>query len=673
MVLISILQVYNYKGGESLSNITTYLKKIKTAILGEEVRGAIHDAIDAINKDTESTTKRQDNLEAVHRQLIINAGNSNAEVVDARIDKVTGDSYSTLGDRLDDASKKITEMSEKLLENKIKLIEDVDGTDYKKGDVIDISYLISEQIKNYSRLMRNLHTKKFVNIICRGDSLTYGYDIYSSDVIEPSSDITDLGKSHVRTRANKQYPQMLEVYLREFGYDVTVTNLGYSGAWVKASFDYYYKKRTDNLEFIMLGTNDSRLSSCPYAGDVAQFTEYYEQLIVRELLFGNGLVLIQPVNTRNMKDIDIETFRTAVKLLGDKYTIPVIDGSEILNNYSYNIWSDATHLNATGYSILACGIASAIAVQDLTQPKQLSDGTILLTRPTLDSCCYVNDNAVYFNSAAGYTPDSVQEGGRLACRLNKGGELIYTFYNSIENLALLPTVYLNKNTRIKFQLNFGLPQAKVPLTTSNYEYTAWDGTLPNEFIIESDDQTYTYSKVTANRDLIHNQPLILANKGFYSLRITNISDESSDGGTANLFGIECMSIESFYNLCNRSKYHRLFTNNAGVGEVDAMIELSESMNNFDVLAFHTHFFGYETHIVDFSTGTLQYLKHINLVDDDGADLRTAYNEIRVQKVDDYNVKVTLNKSLVRDSSGNATFANAGDYLAKIRGISGIKY
>lgn len=564
-------------------------------------------------------------------------------------------------------------LSDALSKDKISLIADVDGTDYKQGDIIDISFLISEQSKNYSHLIKNLHTKESVSIICRGDSLTYGYDVNSEDIIDASTELTDLGTSHSRTRAGKQYPQMLGEYLKQYGYDVSVTNLGYSGIWAKKSFDEYYKKRSDSLEFIMLGTNDSSLTSCPYVGDVKQFIDYYEQLIIREILFGNGLILIQPINTRNTTNLIMESFRTAVYLLGNKYKIPVIDGSDIIKHYNYTIWSDSIHLNSLGYSILGCAIASSIAVQDLTQPKQLFDGTILLTSPTIDSCCYVNENASYSVSSVGYTPDSTMKGGRSFCRLNTGGEIIYTFYNNVENLVLLPTIYLNANTRIRFQLNFGLPQSKTPLTTSNYQGISWDGTLPNGINLETAETSYSFSKTSANIDFIDNQPLILANKGFYSLRITNIS--ATDDGSANLFGIECMSIESWYNLCNRSKYRILYNNTDGIGDVETVIELTESMNHFDVLSFNTYYFGLETNIVDFSTGSIQYIKHINLVDDgtDTADAKTAYNEIRLQKIDDYHIKITMNKSIIRNENGVSTVMNGTSYLSTIQKITGIKY
>ena len=83
-----------------MANIKTHLDKIKNALFGQEVRGSIHDGIDAINKEVESTTGRQVDLESTFDQLVINAGNSNAEIVDARV-KADGTSYTKLGDRLD--------------------------------------------------------------------------------------------------------------------------------------------------------------------------------------------------------------------------------------------------------------------------------------------------------------------------------------------------------------------------------------------------------------------------------------------------------------------------------------------------------------------------------------------------------------------------------------------
>ena len=89
-----------------MANIKNELNNIKSAIYGKDVRGSIHDGIDAINKEVENTTGRQVDLENTFDQLVINAGNSNAEIVDARV-KSDGTSYSKLGDRLNEVDSQL--------------------------------------------------------------------------------------------------------------------------------------------------------------------------------------------------------------------------------------------------------------------------------------------------------------------------------------------------------------------------------------------------------------------------------------------------------------------------------------------------------------------------------------------------------------------------------------
>lgn len=89
-----------------MANIKTHLNDIKGALFGKDVRGSIHDGMDAINKEIENTTGRQVDLENTFDQLVINAGNSNAEIVDARV-KSDGTSYSKLGDRLNEVDSQL--------------------------------------------------------------------------------------------------------------------------------------------------------------------------------------------------------------------------------------------------------------------------------------------------------------------------------------------------------------------------------------------------------------------------------------------------------------------------------------------------------------------------------------------------------------------------------------
>lgn len=82
-----------------MANVSDKVQQIRQAVYGKDVRESIASGIEAINDETESTTARQANLETTFQQLIINAGNSNAEIVAARVD-VDNNAHPTLRDRL---------------------------------------------------------------------------------------------------------------------------------------------------------------------------------------------------------------------------------------------------------------------------------------------------------------------------------------------------------------------------------------------------------------------------------------------------------------------------------------------------------------------------------------------------------------------------------------------
>ena len=91
-----------------MANIQHWLEQIRRAIYGREVRSSIADAIEAINKE-------QSHLDGAFNQLIINAGNSNAEVVDARV-KADGTQFNTLGDRLAKSDEQFEELNKEVIE-----------------------------------------------------------------------------------------------------------------------------------------------------------------------------------------------------------------------------------------------------------------------------------------------------------------------------------------------------------------------------------------------------------------------------------------------------------------------------------------------------------------------------------------------------------------------------
>ena len=159
-----------------MADIKTHLNNIKGALYGKDVRGSIHDGIDTINKEIENTTSRQVDLENTFDQLVINAGNSNAEIVDARV-KSDGTSYSKLGDRLNEVDSQLAHMAYKPytweefidgVSKGIKVFEFVRGIEYDANNSVEIDY--GDVVINCNSCTINVNCGNVFDL--KGDNIT---------------------------------------------------------------------------------------------------------------------------------------------------------------------------------------------------------------------------------------------------------------------------------------------------------------------------------------------------------------------------------------------------------------------------------------------------------------------------------------------------------------------
>ena len=82
--------------------LSDFTKKIRNAIYVKDVRDAIADGLETVEALEEK------NLET-YNNMVIGAGESNAEIVDARLDNNTGVRYEKVGKRLDKISSQMDE------------------------------------------------------------------------------------------------------------------------------------------------------------------------------------------------------------------------------------------------------------------------------------------------------------------------------------------------------------------------------------------------------------------------------------------------------------------------------------------------------------------------------------------------------------------------------------
>ncbi|WP_186430876.1 sialate O-acetylesterase [Clostridium sp. BSD9I1] len=88
--------------------IASIVQAIRSVTFGKDMRENIARGIETINTEVESTTAKQSLLETVFEQLIIDKGNSNAEIVQARVD-ADGKAYVNLKERMDTVDSHLAE------------------------------------------------------------------------------------------------------------------------------------------------------------------------------------------------------------------------------------------------------------------------------------------------------------------------------------------------------------------------------------------------------------------------------------------------------------------------------------------------------------------------------------------------------------------------------------
>lgn len=519
-----------------MANITNYLNEIKSAVYGKEVRSSIHDGIKSINNEVEVTTNKQKLLDQKFTEQIKNMTNNNpsiAEVVDARIG-LDAKVYDTLGQRLDNQ-----ERSLKYLKKQQTLIS-----------------------KFHDKLLKN----EGVSIGLYGDSMTYGYDVTSGDRREHSV-VDNAGNTYNKTIASVTYPEAFKTIMDEVYGDgkVEVVVRAVGGDYVKKAIERWLPKThpigTD-VCIMNYGINDSRLASCPYAGDTNEFLKYYRELIEAELDNGTAVILMTPFKVRTT-DIRIQTFETAVMNLAKEYGITVIIGDEMAANMSYKWYSDATHWNGEGYKYVGTRIASCFIGDGLINPTRVSENTQLLTRRQLDGIWWDASNTEIYHSSPGTypTPDEAVDQGGLAIRIGTNGTVYYSFYAE-KDLWIAPYIGLNEESSCaELKLNFGLESPdysfdNFPMLGGDVDYSKRAVTTINY----TKDMPKAASRIHLGSILVDELPCLrTVTKGWHTVSIT------AKNGSIGLGGLVFVDTSYFETIRNR---YTKFRNNIEVKPAD---------------------------------------------------------------------------------------------------------
>jgi lysophospholipase L1-like esterase len=187
--------------------------------------------------------------------------------------------------------------------------------------------------------------KKPLNIVCLGDSITYGY----------------LTSKKRGEQVDNHYPLVLKQMLREI-YDyqqINVFNSGVPGWQVRQALknlDAKVYAHKPDMCIIMYGINDARGSfNGGFRRTKKQFYEKYNELI-NELKAHNIEVVIMTPNYAEVKRLD--EFCEIIKLIASEQNVKVVDNYQLFEeivsvNDTKNILPDKIHLRSDLYEVIA--------------------------------------------------------------------------------------------------------------------------------------------------------------------------------------------------------------------------------------------------------------------------------------------------------------------------------
>ncbi|WP_172684717.1 GDSL-type esterase/lipase family protein [Clostridium disporicum] len=561
------------------------IKRSQAEVLRVEAEKERELSYEEIKKDN-STFK--DNINSQYEDIVtefdkvianVTNGNENAtnsEIVQARGKEVN------LNARLDN----FDEQLDKIIN--LKLLMDVDSTSYKINDIISVDKITRLQNLYMAQFLRNLRKGSPVTIACMGDSMTYGHDTTSSDKRNADTTPCDDGSKHSFTRASITYPEALQKYLNKiYSNNVTVINRGYSGDYVKKGIDRWNKKHGANLTIIMYATNDSRADYVPeqYRGNIEEFLKWYEQAIIREILWGKAVVVFAPPKLQSFGDLDVDTFANGLIQLCKKYNVPYIDSELFTINYN-SINSDGVHFNGIGYEIFGMKSASVFVAENLLKPQYVKGGTKLLNRQTIDS--FVVNGTYSYNATSGaYTPSELNNTGGSVLNLNPGSSITYSFYCEEDDMFVIPYIYTISD-KIKISLDYGLKAPENSLDASiGKGATPLDKNKSVIEIINKDVILIDKDKVFTN-DV---ECLRIPTKGWHTLTISNEHRQSTDG-TLVINGIEFMNYDVYASYVNINKFYNQnylkYTSHSILSSEDSVTEMR--IKPSDYLKLHPFYY-----------------------------------------------------------------------------------
>jgi hypothetical protein len=274
-----------------------------------------------------------------------------------------------------------------------------------------------------------------------------------------------------------------------------------SGFSAKTLYQTYTDPHVADITIINCGTNDATTQAgYPLDSNINEYEYWLERLIIRELNWGNPVVLVTPLPLRidksfetyawqpvtdlypTMRRVDSYMMSAVMKYLGAKYSIPVVDSDEIIAPFFDEAYADATasisglaafgdvvHLDTAYLAVWGNGIACSLIGNLMGLKPVAVIGTKFTVRKYHDPIAISSSRN--FNQLMSYDPLGTNRSmaygdwhvGRRSLNIIAGERVTWAFYLQADNAVIFPAIVVPAGSIAKVRIDNGNLVAPVAL------------------------------------------------------------------------------------------------------------------------------------------------------------------------------------------------------------------
>ena len=419
------------------------------------------------------------------------------------------------------------------IENMNTQLEHIENNQEKELDKYKI-----KQVELLSKFKEKVKKREEGLIICQGDSITFGEDLYSVDKRDYSTDTTHTDNCGTTTIASMTYPEALRngiMYSLNCA-AIKVKKRAAGGATTLSSYNHFTQNPNADLHILMFGHNDSYYGE----GDLLQnFINNYIKLIKRIIDWGSAVKLLIPPSMKEYSG-SLDVFKNSMYRIANLFNCPIYNVDEFLNGYTNKDIHitvndeivDGVHFNGKGYQLIGYNLVNKILCD---KEIDVRNNDIILADSykgytSEDKCLRLTNQSKMLGVG-----DSYKNG--ICTNIKQNGNILFNINALEENLCLVPIFYCEANCLLSVTNNFNVSTKRYPIS-DKYAEIDFKNTIHFNGVSQTSIEGYKISDI--------NKKILRLYKGNNVIKVDNVSSSSTENA-CNLYGFYVLNIDDIEN------------------------------------------------------------------------------------------------------------------------------